>query len=134
SLDGPSGHGAATVLLTDAHGALVTTSGSLQLDLVQLLDHPRRALEQLWRAPLDGLMRLHARPLSQLPGPLSVPGVGGSVEGSLQLSGSLAQPTLELAFAGRDLLNGSSAGAEPLDVTGLLHFTPSGGQLSGRAE
>jgi len=134
SLDGPSGHGAATVLLTDAHGALVTTSGSLQLDLAQLLDNPRRALEQLWRAPLDGLMRLHARPLSLLPGPLSVPGVGGSVEGSLQLSGSLAQPTLELAFAGRDLLNGSSAGAEPLDVTGLLHFTPSGGQLSGRAE
>ncbi|HEU4582407.1 MAG TPA: translocation/assembly module TamB domain-containing protein [Polyangiaceae bacterium] len=134
SLDGASGHGAATVLLTDPHGALVTTSGSLQLDLAQLLDDPGRALEQLWRAPLNALMRLHARPLSQLPGPLSVAGVGGSVEGSLQLSGSLAQPTLELAFAGRDLLNGSSAGTEPLDVTGLLHFTPAGGQLSGRAE
>jgi translocation and assembly module TamB len=134
SLDGPSGHGAATVLLTDPHGALVTTSGSLQLDLAQLLANPHGALEQLWRAPLDALMRLHARPLSQLPGPFSVAGVGGSVEGSLQLSGSLAQPALELAFAGRDLLNGSSAGAEPLDLTGLLHFTPGGGQLSGRAE
>jgi hypothetical protein len=43
SIDGASGHGAATLVVTDEHGALVTTSGSLALDLAALLSDPRFA-------------------------------------------------------------------------------------------
>ncbi|MEO8184087.1 MAG: translocation/assembly module TamB domain-containing protein [Deltaproteobacteria bacterium] len=134
SVDGHTGHGAATLLLTDPRGALVTTSGSLQLELRRLLENPEGVLEQLLRTPLDALLRLHARPLSQLPAPWSLAGSSGSVEGTLQLSGSLAEPTLDLAFAGRNLLSGASVGSEPLDVTGLLHLVPNAGKLTGRAE
>jgi hypothetical protein len=134
SVDGQSGQGAATLLLTDARGALVTTSGSLELDLARLLKDPQGALQQLLRTPLDALLRLHPRPFSQLPAPFAVAGLSGNVDASVKLSGSLADATLDVAFAGRDLLAGSSSGPDPLDVTGLLHFVPSDGQLVGRAE
>ncbi|MEY2935881.1 MAG: hypothetical protein RL033_6630 [Pseudomonadota bacterium] len=132
SVDGQSGHGTGTLLLTDANGALVTSSGSLELDLAQLLRDPAGASKQLLRAPLDILLRLHPRPLSLLP--LSLPGFPGGIAGSMQLSGSLLEPTLDLALQGQDLLAGTGAGSEPLDVSALLRFVPNSGELTGRAE
>lgn len=134
SVDGKSGHGTGTVLLTDPNGALVTSSGSLELDLAELLRNPAGASRHLLRAPLDVLLRLHRRPLSLLPAPLSLPGFPGSITGSVQLSGSLAEPSVEVSVQGHDLLEGTGPGSEPLDVTSLLHFVPNTGELTGRAE
>ncbi|MEY4547650.1 MAG: hypothetical protein RL685_3845 [Pseudomonadota bacterium] len=132
SVDGQSGHGTGTLLLTDANGALVTSSGSLELDLAQLLRDPAGASKQLLRAPLDILLRLHPRPLSLLP--LSLPGFPGGIAGSMQLSGSLLEPTLDVALQGQDLLAGTGADSEPLDISALLRFVPNTGELTGRAE
>lgn len=134
SVDGHSGHGTGTLLLTDAHGALVTSSGALELDLAQLLRDPAGASQHLLRAPLEVLLRLHRRPLSLLPPPLSLPDLPGSITGSVRLSGSLAVPQLEVALQGDDWLEGTGPGSEPLDIASLLHFVPDTGELTGRAE
>lgn len=134
SVDGLSGHGTGTLLLTDANGALVSSSGSLELDLLQLLRDPRAAAQHLLRAPLEVLLRVHPRPLSLLPPPFSLPGWPGSISGSMQLSGSLAEPELQIALQGHDLLERSGPGAQPLDIASLLHFMPNTGELTGRAE
>ncbi|HKO90116.1 MAG TPA: translocation/assembly module TamB domain-containing protein, partial [Polyangiaceae bacterium] len=134
SLDGSSGHGAATVLVTDSKGALVTSSGSVELHLARLIANPRSVVEQLLHTPIDALLRLHARPLSQLPAPLSVPDLAGSVEATLQLAGTLSEPTLDLAVEGRGLLGSFAAGSDALSVSGLLHYVPGSGELTGRAQ
>jgi hypothetical protein len=134
SIAGKSGRGAASVRVTDEHGALVTTSGTLQLDLAALLRQPETIPERLFRAPLDALLRLHPRPVSQLPYPLELRDLSGSVEASLQLRGSLAEPTLELAARGHQLQGGVTAGARAVDVTSLLEYVPQTGRLRGSAE
>ncbi len=135
SVDGASGHGTGTVLLTDPSGALVTSSGSLDLDLEQLLRDPAGASKHLLRAPLEVLLRLHPRPMSLLPPALfSLPGLPGSISAAVQLSGSLAEPSVQVVLQGHDLLESTGPGFQPLDVSGLLHFTPNTGELTGRAE
>jgi translocation and assembly module TamB len=134
SIDGHGGHGAATVLVTDEQGALVTSSGSLELDLATLLREPRTILERLFRTPLDALVRLHPRSLSQLPPPFGVSDLGGSVEATLQLRGSLAEPTLSLAARGHQLQGGLAGGERAVDVTSLLEYVPNSGRLRGTAD
>lgn len=134
SVAGKTGRGAATVRVTDEHGALVTTSGALALDLEALLRQPETLLERLFKAPLDALVRLHPRPVSQLPYPIEVRDLSGSVEASLQLRGSLSEPTLELAARGHQLQGGVAAGARAVDVTSRLEYAPKTGRLRGSAE
>jgi hypothetical protein len=134
SIDGQSGHGAATVLVTDEHGALVTSSGSLELELATLLSDPGTILERLFRTPLDALVRLHPRSISLLPAPFGVRDLGGSVEATLLLRGSLSEPTLSLAARGHEL-QGALAGAErAVDVQSVLEYSPSSGLLQGTAD
>lgn len=134
SIDGPSGHGAATVLLTDEHGALVTTSGSLALDVDALIAEPGALLQKLFETPLDALVRLHPRPLSLLPSPFGFSELAGSVEGTLQLRGSLREPTLTLAVQGHQLLGSFADGQRAVDVSGLGFYTPNTGQLTAQAD
>lgn len=134
SIAGKSGRGAATVQVTDEHGPLVTSSGVLELELERMLREPETALERLFRAPLDALVRLHPRTVSQLPYPLELRDLSGSVEASLQLRGSLAEPTLELAARGHQLQGGVAAGGRAVDVTSVLEYAPKTGRLRGTAE
>lgn len=134
SIDGPSGHGAATVLLTDEHGALVTTSGSLALDVGSLIADPRAMLQRLFQTPLDGLVRLHPRPLSLLPPPFGFSALAGSVQGTLQLRGSLSEPTVTLAVQGHQVLGSFADSQRAVDISGLGHYTPNTGQLTAQAE
>lgn len=134
SIEGATGHGTATLRVTDEHGALMTTSGSLGTELEEWLRHPETIPERLFRTPLDALVRLHPRPISQLPYPLEVRDLSGNVEATLQLRGSLAAPTLELAARGHQLQGGVAAGARPVDVTSLLQYAPKTGRLRASAE
>jgi hypothetical protein len=134
SIDGRGGRGTATVLVTDEHGSLITTSGSLDIDLAALLRDPRRLVERLLQTPLDALVRLHPRPISELPPPLGVRDLAGSVEATLQLRGSLAEPTLSLAARGHQLQGGVAEGDRAVDVSSVLEYTPKTGRLRGTAE
>lgn len=134
SVNGRGGHCTATVLVTDEHGSLVTTSGSLDIDLATLLGEPRTLLERLIRTPLDALVRLHPRPISQLPSPFGVRDLAGSVEGTLLLRGSLAAPTLSLSAQGHQLQGGVAEGNRAVDVTSVLEYTPKTGRVRGIAE
>ncbi len=134
SIDGGSGHGAATVVVTDEHGSLVTSSGSLDVDLPALLREPSAILTRLFATPLDALVRLHARPLSLLPPPFDVRDLAGSVEGTLQLRGSLAEPSLALAFSARQLLGSVADAGRAVDITSVVHYTPNTGKLLGHAD
>lgn len=134
SLDGPSRQGAATVLLTDERGALVTTTGALELDLAALLAEPGAILQKLLETPLDALLRLHPRPVSLLPPPLGLPELGGTLEGTLQLRGSLREPSLTLAVQARQLSGGFADGRRAVDVSGVGYYTPNSGRLSAHAE
>jgi hypothetical protein len=134
SVNGRGGHGTATVLVSDEHGSLVTTSGSLDIDLSALLRDPETLLGRLFRTPLDALVRLHPRAISQLPEPFGVRDLAGSVEGTLLLRGSLAEPTLSLAAQGHQLQGGVSEGNRAVDVTSVLEYTPKTGRVRGNAE
>lgn len=134
SLNGASGHGVATLVVTDEHGALVTTSGSLELDLDALLANPQQVIEQIVQTPLDALIRLHPRPLSHLPPPLSSPDLAGTVEGTLQLRGSLADPTLSLSARATQLLGSFADKASAVDVTAGFDYAPNTGRLVGQAD
>ncbi len=133
SIDGQSGRGAATVLITDEHGGLVTTSGSLDLDLHRLVAAPGSIVEQLLRTPLDGLLQLHRRPLSLLPSPLGVRDLPGSVEASVFLRGSLSEPALAIDARGYQLLGTVTDGGQAVDVTSIVHYSPNTGLLTGHA-
>jgi hypothetical protein len=122
------------VRMTDEHGPLLTTSSSLDLELEALLRQPDAILERLFRTPLDALVRLHPRPVSQLPYPFELRDLAGSVEASLQLRGSLAEPSVELAARGHQLSGGVAASARAVDVTSVLEYAPKTGRLRGRAE
>jgi translocation-and-assembly-module (TAM) inner membrane subunit TamB-like protein len=134
SVDGESGHGAATVLLTDEHGELVTTSGSLELDLPGILREPRSILRELLQAPLDAMLHLHPRQLSLLPPPFGIRGLTGSVEATLRLKGNLREPTFSVTASGRQLLGGYAADGRAVDVDGSAEYTPSTRRISGNAE
>jgi TamB, inner membrane protein subunit of TAM complex len=134
SIDGHGGQGTATLLVTDEHGSLVTTSGSLAIDLQGALRAPRQLLERLLQTPLDALVRLHPRPISQLPAPFGVRDLAGSVEATLALRGSLAEPRLSLAAQGHQLQGGVAEGNRAVDVSSVLEYTPKNGQLRGTAE
>lgn len=134
SIDGTSGHGVATLVVTDEHGALVTTSGSLELDLAALLADPESIIQELVRTPLDALIRLHPRPLSLLPPPLSVRDLSGSVEATLQLRGSLADPTLSLSGRAQQLLGSFAGKTTAVDVTASFDYAPNTGRLVGQAD
>jgi hypothetical protein len=134
SVNGRGGRGEATVLVTDEHGSLITTSGSLDIDLSALLRQPQTLLARLFQTPLDALVRLHPRPISQLPAPFGVRDLTGSVEGTLLLRGSLAEPTLSLSAQGHQLSGGVSEGNRPVDVTSVLEYTPKTGRVRGNVE
>ncbi len=134
SVDGASGHGVATLAVTDEHGALVTTSGSLELNLPALLANPESVIQQLVETPLDALIRLHPRPLSFWPPPLSVPDLSGSVEATLQLRGSLADPTLSLSARAQQLLGSFADAATAVDVTASFDYAPNTGRLVGQTD
>jgi hypothetical protein len=131
ALDGPSGHGAATLLVTDGHGALLSSSGSLVVDVPALLAHPDAVLVALEHAPLDVLIQLHQRPVAQLPG--SHTDLGGSLEGTLALAGTLADPKLDLNVHGRDFAE-LIAGTPPVNASLSAHFVPRTGQLDAHAD
>lgn len=133
SIAGQSGQGLASVRVTDEHGALVTTSGSLALDLDALWREPEAILQRLFRTPLDALVRLHPRPVSLLPDPLGVRDLAGNVEATLQLRGSLAEPTLALAARGHRLQGGVAEGPRAVDVTSVVEYAPTTGRLRGTA-
>jgi len=134
SIEGKRGHGVATLQVSDQRGALVTTSGSLEVDVAALLQQPETLLERLLHTPLDALVRLHPRAVSQLPYPLQVRDLAGSVEATLLLRGSLAEPTLELAARGHELEGGVAEGPRAVDVTSVLEYAPKTGRLRGSAE
>lgn len=134
SLDGPSGNAAAGLQLADAHGALLTSSGSLALDLNALLVEPEAALQELLETPLDALLRLHSRPLSQLPAALGLSELAGSVEATLQLEGSLREPALTLAVQGQQLSGSFADARRAVDVSGIGYYTPNTGQLTAHAD
>lgn len=134
SLEGRSGLGTASVRVTDENGALVTTSGVLDVDLPALLREPGTILERLLKTPLDALVRVHPRPLSQLPPPFGLRDLGGNVEASLQLRGSLAEPTLSLVARGKQLQGGLASGERAVDVTTVLEYAPGSGRLRGTAD
>lgn len=134
SIAGASGHGAATVAITDQHGQLITTSGSIELELEAMLAEPASALRRLLQAPLDVLLRLHPRQLALLPPPLSVRDLTGSVEASLLLRGTLDDPTLELVAEGQQLLGSVSDAGRAVDITTYLQYAPESGELLGHAD
>jgi hypothetical protein len=134
SIDGQGGHGTATLRVSDEHGALVTTSGAVEMDLAALSRQPHAILEHLFQTPLDALVRLHPRPISELPPPLGVRDLAGSVEATLQLRGSLAEPTLSLAARAHQLQGSVGEGDRTVDVSSVLEYTPKTGQLRGTAE
>ncbi|HWO12453.1 MAG TPA: translocation/assembly module TamB domain-containing protein [Polyangiaceae bacterium] len=134
SIEGQSGRGDASVRLEDAHGALLTASGVLALDLPALLGDPAHAWGSLLGAPLDALARWHPRSVSLLPPPLGARDLSGSVEATLQLRGSLAKPTLSLAAQAHDLLGSASDSARAVDVSGRLEYAPETGKVQGAAD
>jgi hypothetical protein len=134
SLDGRGGHGTATLRVSDEHGALVTTSGALDIDLAALPRSSEALLERLLQTPLAALVRLHPRAISELPAPLAVRDLAGSVEATLQLRGSLAEPTLSLAARGHQLQGSIGEGDRTVDVSSVLEYTPRTGRLRGTAE
>lgn len=134
SVDGSTGQGAATLLVTDEHGALLTTSGALEVDLRELERDPKPFLDKLIETPLDALLRLHPRPLSQMPAPFVVSDLAGSVEATIQVSGSLADPVIQVVMIGQQLRGNFADAARAVDVSGALTYTPVTGELSGQAE
>jgi hypothetical protein len=134
SIDGRGGRGSASLVLGDEHGPLLTASGSLALDFAALLRAPATISERLYHTPLDALVRLHPRALSELPAPLGVRDLTGSVEATLQLRGSLSEPTLSLAARGRSLQGGVGEGDRAVDVSSVFEWAPKTGQLEGTAE
>jgi translocation-and-assembly-module (TAM) inner membrane subunit TamB-like protein len=134
SIDGQSGHAAANAVVTDAHGELLTSESSLDLDLLAFLADPRAILLQLLQTPIDALVRLHPRPLALLPPFLGVRALSGSVEAMLRMEGSVAMPTLTLTAQARQVLAGFAADARAVDLTSVLQYAPLTGQLLGHVE
>jgi hypothetical protein len=131
SIDGHSGHGVATVLLADEQGKLLTTTASLKLALPSLLANPRSLLSELLTTPLDALVRLHPRALSLLPAPFGARDLAGSVEATLQVGGTLAEPRLALVARGNQLLGSVGGSGRAVDITSIVHYAPNTGGVTG---
>jgi hypothetical protein len=134
SVSGESGHSALVLLLSDAHGDLVTASAALEPDLKDLLGAPSLWRAKLARLPLDALVKLHPRSLGWLPPPLDVSGVAGAVEGSLTIDGTLGQPKLVLVAHGKQLTVVGGALDQSVDVNAWASYTSETGRLDGNAE
>jgi hypothetical protein len=134
SIDGQSGHAAATAIVTDQHGELLTAESSLDLDLLAFLADPGALLLQLMQTPIEALVRLHPRPLALLPPLLGVRGLSGNVEAMLRMEGSVARPTLTLTAQARQVLGGFAADTRAVDLTSVLQYAPLTGQLLGHVD
>jgi translocation-and-assembly-module (TAM) inner membrane subunit TamB-like protein len=134
NISGRSGHTTLVLLMGDAHGDLVTASAALEPDLRDLLSSPATLPGKLGNLPLDALVKLHPRSLGWLPPPLALPGVSGSVEGSLTVSGTVARPKLVLVAHGKDLTVLSAALDQSVDINAWANYASDSGRLEGSAE
>lgn len=93
-LDGTSGNTNGAALLSDPHGDLTKATFAIRIDPVTLRKDPKRAVAELQRTPIDLVLSLPPRAVSDLPPFLEIGDLAGTVSGSLTLGGSLVEPTL----------------------------------------
>jgi translocation and assembly module TamB len=119
--DGPTGYSTGTTLAADAHGDLCTATGTLRFDVPRFMKEPARAFAQLVDTPVDVVFRVPKRNIDDLPEPLRVRDLAGSVSGMASVRGTLAHPTLYASLQGHDL-GATRGGGQPVDVHGDAQY------------
>jgi hypothetical protein len=132
--DGASGNTSLAVSALQGSERLVTMSGDLTLDLKAAVTEREPLLAQLEKRPLLAKVVMSRLDLENLPQPLRLPGLRGSLRVEGTVRGSLSAPVVSLGVRGSDLRFAVGDRAEPIDVCGTAEYARESGAFNVGAE
>jgi autotransporter translocation and assembly factor TamB len=118
ALNGTTGDATGTTVAADSHGELLAATGALRVDIERLLRDPRAAFAQLIDTPVDMVVSLPARKVSDLPELVRPTGLSGSVGGNVSVRGTFQKPTLFVSIDGKSIAAEGVSGGHPVDLHG----------------
>ena len=134
NVSGSSGETDLTLKLEDSHGALVSATTQLKLDLASAVKHPELLLAQFRATPLVAKAVIEDRPLEQLPAPFVPKGVAGRLRTELSLRGTVDHPIFSDKTELYQLRLGDSERDRAVDVCTQLDYDKTSGQYGARGE
>ncbi|MEO8901060.1 MAG: hypothetical protein ABI488_05265 [Polyangiaceae bacterium] len=134
SVNGDSGVSDLTLKLEDDHGALVSSTTQMKLDLAAAVRHPEQILAQLRATPLIAKAVIEDRPIEQLPAPLVPRGIAGRLRTELSLRGTMDHPIFSDKTELYQFRLGDSERDKAIDVCAQLDYDKSSGQYGARGE
>jgi len=123
-----------TLKLEDRHGALISATTNLTVDLERATKHPEQLLAQLYTTPLVAKAVIEDRPLEQLPAPIAPKGVAGRLRTEASLRGTLERPIFSDKTELYQLRFGGSERDKAIDLCAQIDYDKSSGQYGARGE
>lgn len=133
-IDGGTGDTSITTRLVDPGGALASISGSAKLDLAALAASPETMGAQLSDTKMEGVLQIPTRRLSQLPEPLKVTAIDGSIDGRVTWFGTPKDPVIGARVNFTALRAAGSRLALPADLLVTAQYEPKSGRYAGTGE
>ena len=134
NVNGGSGDTDLVVKLDDRHGALLSATTRLTLDLAAARAHPERLWPQLRSTPLVAKVVVDDRALEDLPAPIAPQGIAGRLRTELSLRGSIDHPVFSDKTELYHLRLGDSERDRAIDVCAQVDYDKSSGQYGARGE
>jgi translocation and assembly module TamB len=134
AVSGDTGDTNATARLVYQGGALASASGTLRIDLKRLVKAPKSMAAQFETTPLNAVLTIPERQLSDFPQQIAPQALSGKVGGKLSLSGTLKDPTWSASLDATGLRQTGSRYAEPVDAKMQAQYVQSSGQFGANAE